>query len=108
MLSHLSIRSQPCPPDFWKSTPGRAAREALVKVQPVPMTAKKVEQRPLMVDMMKEDATRNQQQMLKEGEKENRAVRNKENRMLRKEKENRMLKNGEKKENRVLRKEEEK
>ena len=123
MLTHLSTRSQPCPPDFWKSTPGRAAREALAKVQLVPMTVKKVEERPLLVDMMKEDATRRQEQMLKEGEeKENMAVRNKEekenmtlrnkeekeNRMLRneEEKENSMLKKGEEKENRVVRKEE--
>ena len=28
-------------------------REALVKVQPVPLAAKKVEERPLLVDMMK-------------------------------------------------------
>merc|ERR1711990_538955 len=65
-------RSQPCPPDFWKSTPGRAAREALVKVQPVPLAAKKVEERPLLKEV-KEDASRRQQQMLKEEEeKENR------------------------------------
>ena len=72
MFTHLKIRSQPCPPDFWKSTPGRAAREALVKVQLVPLAAKKVEERPLLKEV-KEDASRRQQQMLKEGEeKENR------------------------------------
>ena len=41
----------------------------MVKVQPVPLTAKKVEERPLLVDMMKEvkeDASRRQLQMLKE------------------------------------------
>ena len=74
----MQIRSQPCPPDFWKSTPGRAAREALVKVQPVPLAAKKVEERPLLKEV-KEDASRRQQQMLKEEEeKENRVGRKEE------------------------------
>ena len=45
-------------------------------MQPVPLVAKKVEKRPLLVDMMKgakEDTSRRRQQMLKEGEeKENR------------------------------------
>ena len=42
------------------STPGRVAREALTKVQPVLLAAKKEEKRPLLVDRMeaKEDATR--------------------------------------------------
>ena len=63
----------------------------MVKVQPVPLAAKKVEERPLLVDMqeVKEDASRRQREMLKEGEE-------KENRVLRKEE----------KENRVGRKEE--
>ena len=55
-------------------------------MQPVPLTAKKVEERPLLVDMMKEvkeDASRRQQQRLKEGEE-------KENRVVRKEEENRV------------------
>ena len=54
----------------------------MVKVQPVPLVAKKVEERPLLVDMTKEvkkDASRRRQQMLKEGEeKENRVSRTKE------------------------------
>ena len=69
-------------------------------MQPVPLTAKKVEARPLLVDIMKEVE-----------EKENRALRNeeeKEKRVLEKkeEKENRMLKKGEEKENRVHEQEE--
>ena len=51
-------------------------------MQPVPLVAKKVEERPLLVDMTKEvkkDASRRRQQMLKEGEeKENRVLRNEE------------------------------
>ena len=54
----------------------------MVKVQPVPLVAKKVEERPLLVDMMKgakEDTSRRRQQMLKEGEeKENRVGRKEE------------------------------
>ena len=64
-------------------------------MQPVPLTAKKVEERPLLVNMMKEvkeGASRGQQHMLKEGEE-------KENRVRRKEEE-------EEKENRVGKKEE--
>ena len=59
-------------------------------MQHVPLTAKKVEERPLLVDMLKEDASRRQQQMLKVGE----------------EKENRVLRKEEEKENRVGGKEE--
>ena len=65
----------------------------MVKVQPVPLTAKKVEERPLLVNMMKEvkeGASRGQQHMLKEGE----------------EKENRVRRKEEEKENRVGKKEE--
>ena len=63
------------------STPGRVAREALTKVQPVPLAAKKQEERPLLVDRKeaKEDVTRRRQQILKrEEEKENRVGRNEE------------------------------
>ena len=60
-------------------------------MRPVPLAAKTVEERPLLVDMQeaKKDASRRQREMLKEGEE-------KENRVLRKEE----------KENRVGRKEE--
>ena len=54
----------------------------MVKVQPVPLAAKKVEERPLLVNMMKEvkeGASRGQQHILKEGEeKENRVGRKEE------------------------------
>ena len=50
----------------------------MVKVQPVPLPAKKVEETPLLKEV-KEDASRRQQQMLKEEEEE------KENRVGRKE-----------------------
>ena len=62
-------------------------------MQPVPLPAKKVEERPPLVDLMKEgkeDTGRRRQQMSKEGE----------------EKENRVLRKEEEKENIVLRKEE--
>ena len=60
----------------------------MVKVQPAPLAAKKVEERPLLVDMKeaKEDASKRQREMLKEGEeKENRVMRKEENRVGRKE-----------------------
>ena len=53
----------------------------MVKVQPVPLVAKKVEERPLLVDMTKEvkkDASRRRQQMLKEGEEKENMVGRKE------------------------------
>ena len=53
----------------------------MVKVQPVPLVAKKVEERPLLVDMMKgakEDTSRRRQQMLKEGEEKENMVGRKE------------------------------
>ena len=53
----------------------------MVKVQPVPLIAKKVEERPLLVDMMKEvkeDASRRQQKMLKEEEEKENIVGKKE------------------------------
>ena len=53
----------------------------MVKVQPVPLAAKKVEERPPLVDMMKEvkeDASRRQQKMLKEGEEKENIVGKKE------------------------------
>ena len=58
-------------------------------MQPVPLAAKKVEETPLLKEV-KEDASRRQQQMLKEGE----------------EKENRVRRKEEEKENRVGKKEE--
>ena len=60
----------------------------MVKVQPVPLAAKKVEEKPLLVDMKetKEDPSRRQREMLREGEeKENRVMRKEENRVGRKE-----------------------
>ena len=63
------------------STPGRVAREALTKVQPVPLAGKKQEVRPLLVDRKeaKEEATKRRQQILKrEEEKENRVRRKEE------------------------------
>ena len=63
------------------STPGRAAREARVKVQPVPLAAKKVEERPLLGDIkdMEADASRNKREISKEAEeKENRVGRKEE------------------------------
>ena len=50
-------------------------------MQPVPLVAKKVEERPLLVDMMKgakEDTSRRRQQMLKEGEEKENMVGRKE------------------------------
>ena len=50
-------------------------------MQPVPLAAKKVEERPPLVDMMKEvkeDASRRQQKMLKEGEEKENMVERKE------------------------------
>ena len=50
-------------------------------MQPVPLVAKKVEERPLLVDMTKEvkkDASRRRQQMLKEGEEKENMVGRKE------------------------------
>ena len=63
------------------STPGRAAREARVKVQPVPLAAKMVEERPLLGDIkdVEEDASRNKREISKEAEeKENRVGRKEE------------------------------
>ena len=57
-------------------------------MRPVPLAAKTVEERPLLVDMQeaKKDASRRQREMLKEGEeKENRVMRKEENRVGRKE-----------------------
>ena len=57
-------------------------------MQPAPLAAKKVEERPLLVDMKeaKEDASRRQREMLKEGEeKENRVMCKEEKRVGRKE-----------------------
>ena len=45
------MSSVQCPSDFWKSTHGSAAREALAKVQPVPLAAKKVEERLLLKEV---------------------------------------------------------
>ena len=69
-------------------------------MQPVPLTAKKVEARPLLVDMMKEGEEKENRKLRNEEEKEKIVLGEGE------EKENRMLKKGEEKENRVLRKEE--
>ena len=60
----------------------------MVKVQPVPLAAKKVEEKPLLVDMKetKEDPSRRQREMLREGEeKENRVMCKEEKRVGRKE-----------------------
>ena len=45
------MSSVQCPSDFWKSTHGSAAREVLAKVQPVPLAAKKVEERLLLKEV---------------------------------------------------------
>ena len=60
----------------------------MIKVQPAPLAAKKVEEKPLLVDMKetKEDPSRRQREMLREGEeKENRVMCKEEKRVGRKE-----------------------
>ena len=85
--SQYQLRSQASPPDFWKSTPGRIAREALTRVQPAQLV--KREERPLVEDVHKVRGVlrATQEQKSKEGEKERRMERKeeKENRMGKKE-----------------------
>ena len=86
-FSQYQLRGQPSPTDFWKSTPGRIAREALTRVQPAQLV--KREERPLVEDVHKVRGVlrATQEQKSKEGEKERRMERKeeKENRMGKKE-----------------------